>query len=56
MKAVTMKPRTESQQRKLNALFNRLERDDKRTQATRRKIEKFLNAERLKFMPLSTDD
>lgn len=48
--------RPAAQQRKLQALWKRLENDEKRTQATRNAINKLLQAERVKLMPASTDD
>lgn len=48
--------RPPAQQRKLDGLFKQLEAREKRTQATRDAINKFLNTERLKFLPVGTDD
>lgn len=48
--------RTPAQERRLAALWKRLSVAEKRTEEVRKKIDRFLNTERLNFVPVSTDD
>ena len=48
--------RTAAKQKKLDRLFKQLMTSDANTQKIRDRINLFLNTERLKFLPLGTDD